>query len=344
MRCAIIALAPVFLAGCGVPAGGAPRFAGKDCAVRPIVEAGTGRAIVGAEDLALDPEGGRLFVSAQDRLAVARAMEAGEPVPEGGVYAVDPAALRLGPTRATAIVAPGAIRGGLRPQGIAFADGRLAVVNRRLGSDGAFDPVVMLLDAGAVPAGVLAVHRASGFCALNGVAIDGPVVLATLDRAACDRFAFSELLPWAKTGRLVRLTEETSGVVAEGFRFANGVVVLRDGRIAVAETRGGQIRLSDGAVLKTPGGPDNLKLAADGRIVAAVLPSLVRSLPYVAGWTERAPSRIVAVEPEGGTVELLFDDPTGDLFPGASVGILVGDMLVAGSVHAPGLLVCRKAT
>ncbi len=336
-------LAALLAAACSVATGGAPRYSAADCAVRPILEAGTGRAVLGAEDLAFDAARGEILVSAYDRRATDAALAQGAPVPEGGLYAVDPVALAHGPTRARPLLPPGAIRGGLRPQGIDIDGNRLAVVNRRLGPDGRLDPVVLLLDLATSPPAVVAIHRAPGFCALNDVAIDGGLLHATLDREDCRRFAPRELLPGARTGRLVRLADEETGTVAEGFRFPNGVLRLPDGRLAVAETRGGGIRLSDGRVLATPGGPDNLTLAADGRIVAAVLPNLVRTLFYLRGWSARAPSRIVRVDPATGAVELLFDDPEGLIFPGASVGLMVGDMLVAGSVLAPGLLVCQRA-
>ena len=79
------------LAGCG-PAAPPALVEAAQCRRLALVDA-AGRPVVGAEDLALDAEGRRLFVSAYDRLAAeARLGRRGEAPPAGGVYALPLAA------------------------------------------------------------------------------------------------------------------------------------------------------------------------------------------------------------------------------------------------------------
>ena len=70
-------------------------------------------------------------------------------------------------------------------------------------------------------------------------------------------------------------------------------------------------------------------------------PSLYRLAAYRHGYFDTAPSRIVRVDLDR-KVEVLFDDPAGEVFSGASVAVMSGGTLVAGSMRDAGLLVCRK--
>ncbi len=293
------------LAGCGREAGGPARFAPSDCRVVKVTDAATGRPIAGIEDIALS--GPRLILSA-------------------------PAAARLVPA--------GAIAGGLRPHGIAAEGARLAVVNRRIGASGRVDPVVLELELAGGRARLAGLRRGPGFCALNDVAFWQGGLLATRDRDRCPQGLAGELLVRPESGSLVVLDDAGMRVLAEGLAYANGVAVLPDGGIAVAETRAGRVRLSDGRMLAVPGHPDNLTVAANGRLVVGVIPSLWRFGLHLTGHRARAPSRLVALDPASGAVEWLFDDPEGRLLPGITVGLLAEGMLVAGAVRAQGLLVC----
>ena len=68
-KAAFLALAGL-VASCAREDIGAARYGADDCRRVALVDAATGAAVRGAEDLALDLEGGRLFVSAYDRRAV----------------------------------------------------------------------------------------------------------------------------------------------------------------------------------------------------------------------------------------------------------------------------------
>lgn len=340
-------LVPLLLAGCA-PAAPPPLVDAGQCRRLALVDE-AGRTVVGAEDLALDAEGGRLFVSAQDRLAVeARLGRRGDPPPPaGGLYALPLASLSAeGPLRVADLAGP-ALGAATRPHGIAFARGadgraRLALVARDAVRDEAgrwrLAPraVVLAEDAG----GGWRPERTAGgpaLCHLNDVALTpGGRLLATLDRGPC---------PGEGRGALVELGPDGTPPrnLAGGYRFANGLAFDADGRLWLAETRAARLRAPAGGLRRDlPGHPDNLALAPDGRLLVALHPSLLRLALHRYGWPlgGRAPSRIVALDPETARVTTLFDDPGGRVFPGATVAVIAGDRLVVGAVRAPGLLVC----
>ncbi|WP_448582968.1 hypothetical protein [Thermaurantiacus sp.] len=337
-RLSLILLAALVASCAGEPAERA-RFPLADCRVAAVRDAKSGAAIAGIEDIALAQN--QLILSAHDRLAVRRARP-GEAVPEGGLWTLPLAGL-AGPAPAAVRLLPeGSVAGGLRPHGLAAEGRRLAVVNRRMRPDGRLDPVVLELDLSGPRARVGAILRGPGFCALNDVAFWQGEVLATRDRNRCPRSLLGELFVRADSGSLLALGDAGARVLADGLAFANGVAVLPDGTIAVAETRGRRVRLSNGRQLAVPGHPDNLTVSEDGMLVVGVIPSLWRFGLHLLGQRARAPARVVALDPASGAVTWLFDDPEGRLLPGVTVALLADGMLVAGAVRAPGLLVCGR--
>lgn len=287
------------------------RFGPADCGVLALIDSAGAGALAGVEDLATAPDG-TLILAARDRRGDGPA----------GLWRLDPA--DLGAARA-----PVRRIGGLpdlAPQGLALApDGRLAVVDRaapgiRLGRlDRDFTETARWTD----PA----------LCRANDVVFDGARLLATLDRGDCG-LSLADLVPWARTGRLVAL--EATGIVPlrGGIAYANGLVPW-EGGLWVAATRAGRIE-TGARHLDLPGGPDNLSPGPRGPVVA-LHPDLARLALYRGGLTDRAPSRIVEISPQ---VVMLWDDPTGATFPAATAAVWVGERLVAGSVGAAGLLVC----
>jgi hypothetical protein len=331
-------IAALLLAGCGEQPTGNPRFALEDCRVARVTDF-RGKAIAGIEDLAVS--GNFLILSAHDRLAMRRA-KAGTAVPEGGLWTLPLDTLRQAAPRAARVIPEGRIAGGLRPHGIAIHQDRLAMVNRRIGADGRPDPVVLSFDLSGPEARLVETWRGPGFCALNDVAFWQGEVLATLDRSRCPSSILGEMLVPKESGSLLLLGDTGSRVLASGLAFANGVAVLPEGTIAVSETRGQRVRLSDGREFAVPGHPDNLTVAANGRLIIGVIPSLWRFGLHLLGHRETAPARVVALDPASGVVEWLFDDPLGQLLPGITVAILADGRLIAGAVRAPGLLVCER--
>lgn len=302
------------------------RFAAADCRHVELHDAESGRDITGAEDIVLAPDGTLLF-AAQDRLDTTG--------PEGGLYAVDLEDLGTA-TRAPArpLLGPRGEAGPFRPHGVGLsADGaRLAVINHVTKTES-------VIEVGTLGPGGWRLDRRIAdprLCRANDV-VFAPgaeeVLRVTLDRADCT-MSLRDLI--GHTGRIARVDGEGLQIERTGLHFPNGLV-----DDWVAETRGHRLTGPGGAII-LPGGPDNLGLSW-GRIVAALHPNLLRTGLYLAGWVDRLPSRIVAVDPETGAVEVLFDDPEGALFSGATVGVLTGDRLVAGSVRDAGILVCEPA-
>jgi len=78
-----------------------------------------------------------------------------------------------------------------------------------------------------------------------------------------------------------------------------------------------------------------------GGLIAAIHPRLFRLAAYLFGYRDNAPTRIVRVSLDR-SVEVLFDDPGGELFSGASAAVMSEGVLVAGSIRDAGLLVCQK--
>jgi len=306
----------------------AARYVAADCGRVALIDPARGHRSAGAEALALAPEG-NLILAAHDRSA--------DPPTPGGLHAIAPSALfGVEEARVRTLHAgrPGAPP--FRPHGLAISpDGaRLATINRS-------QPGAATVEIGALDGGRWTPDRrieGQDLCRANGLAFTGLAeddLLITLDRAACDT-ALADLLPGAATGRLARFDGRRHEIVREGLSFPNGIL---PGRF-IAETRARRILRPSGPPIALPGGPDNLSLAPDGRLVAALHPRPHLLWFYLEGWRRRAPTRLVAVDPETGAVEILFDDPDGKIFSGATGAIIAGDSLVAGSVRDDGLLVC----
>ena len=319
------------------PVSGLPaHFALEDCQRVALTDTGSGRKIIGVEDMVLVPDSDRLILSAMDRLAHARRPA---DAPEGGLFEVSLKRLAAGEAWASPIVWPGAVEGGLFPHGVAVSgDGeRLAFINR------ARDGRVSII-GGTLRRGGFTLRNTRSepeFCRANNLEFlgDGAMHLrVTLDRGDCG-IAWDDLKPKSTTGRVISVNlaglaplrvEET------GLSFANGIAGLY-----VAETRASRLRHRLGSPVDLPGGPDNLNWDGLGGLIAAVHPSLFRLAAYLYGYHDTAPSRIMRIDLER-NVEVLFDDPAGELFSGASVAVLSGGVLVVGSIRDAGVLVCRK--
>ncbi|MGF1447183.1 MAG: hypothetical protein ACFBRM_13425 [Pikeienuella sp.] len=337
------------------------RFGASECRVLALQDQDTGAEISGIEDIA--PFGNRLYLSAQDRLAAEAAAAQGRPAPEGGLYRIDLRQLSAeGPLRLARHDTEGFF-GPLHPHGLhADADqGKLVTVNRRFEADGARGVemrVYAIRDTHLEPLRRLPNPR---LCAANDLVLLGIEARITVDRAGCPGLDPLEALWPRATGGLLRMgTKDESSAAArdtaDALVFANGIAEATLGgarALAVAETRASRVALyrpdyagRDERIgeIATPGGPDNLTTAPDGRVIAALHPSLPRFALYRFGRTDAAPTRLVALDPETGALETLFDDPAGAVFPGATVGVLTPDgRLVAGSVRAGGLLVCTPS-
>ena len=354
------------------------RFAHQDC--HRLALDGPDGPITGAEDLAWDAEARILYISAHDRLAVDRAISAGTEPPTGGLYALREEALTPpGPARPAPLLTGADLPGGVRPHGIALGAEHLYLINRTYPL-GRQSVAIWALDTAtgtAVP-----VQSGPELCAANDLAWRGPGhrLAVTLDRQTCPGTSWREMAFGGATGRVAMVSDAGTAPFNASYRFPNGIAVTPSGLLWTAETRGA--RISDvpprWQPWQTDGGPDNLTLeafepgqddieigtgvnedsnlirgpwgdwadAANGNLVAAVHPDLLKLGLYRNGWVDRAPSRAVRLReliPKGipQYPDVLFDDPAGTLFSGVSVAVLTGGRLILGSVRDAGLLVCR---
>ncbi|MCA8909323.1 MAG: hypothetical protein KDA64_15765 [Rhodospirillaceae bacterium] len=363
-------LAVVALAGCQADTAPHwdPRFAG--CRHVEVVSAEDGHHLVGIEDIAVDAAAGIAYLSASDRWAVAAAVAAGaDAIPQGSLYRLDLGELATAQDSVTVHDLAGGLPADLElhPHGIDLwqgdgGDAVLFAVNHsyRRDADGTWVEEAGVLRFAVTADGLALAGRAEGpdLCRANDVAArSADRLLVTLDQRNCRGLPlFLERLAGVDLGRVVELDfaadPPARRSVADGLLFANGVAVLPGGAIAVAETRRSQITLLDdtGAAagrrsIPLPGGPDNLMVAPDGSLLAALHPRLLLLAAYtrqLAGIT-LAPTRLVAIDPASGATTVLVDDPFGRLLSAASVAASVGDDLVAGSAFESGLLVCRGA-
>lgn len=350
-----VAMAAMLAAGCAREDVGPAAYAAEDCRRVALIDQATGERVRGAEDFAVDRRRGLLYVAAYDRRAVERAVSRRAlSVPQGGVY-ITPLAALFDPTADEASVAPMLrpqdVAGGLRPHGISFdpATGEAAFINRaynRLNGGWAMTPRV---ERAGVNGAVYVGAARPAPCSANSLLEEGGRTLVSFDHGECGwRAGLEDMFRLKRSG----VAAADGEVLFAGAAFANGLARTHDGHLALAATRENAVLLmrskAEGLVetgrIDLPGGPDNLTLADDGGVVAAVHPSMFRIFLDRRHGIGRAPSRIVKAYPDSGSVELLFDDPSGRVFAAATVAAQIGDYLVAGSVTDEGLLVCSKAS
>ncbi|MEM7059810.1 MAG: hypothetical protein AAF557_19665 [Pseudomonadota bacterium] len=301
------------------------RFSAKECQHVRVIDPETGESIVGIEDLALWQNGSQLIFTAHDRRDDAK--------PNGGLYSVpiwDIA--ERAEVDAKHLYRP---QGSFRPHGFAISDQqrRLALINRP--ADGETEILV-----GPLGQSGWRVDRwldDPRFCRANDLDFNHPSnvrLRISMDRADCGP-SIRDLAPWSRSGKVLSTDGGPIWVEQVGLSFPNGI----SGKY-VAETRAKRISSAYGRALEVPGGPDNLTQTFYGDIVAALHPNLFLTGLGLGGWWDNIPTRIVRVEPKNGGVEVLFDDPSGRVYSGATVAILTGDQLIAGSAIDHGLLVC----
>lgn len=335
--------------GCARKDAEAPRFALDQCARVTLIDEATGAAIAGAEDLDIDRAGKRIFVSAYDRRgAEAAASRRDEVIPQGGVYAIDIAALSSGAAslELRSLIEPALVEGGLRPHGISFnpGSGVLAFVNRGYVADGkAWRRQVTLVVLDAAQPDAIDVVPAD--CAANDLTSQNGRWILTLDHGGCGWRAAFEDVTAARSGRVI---DDAGEEIQSGLGFANGAVTAADGRLVVAATRDRALHIfnaaADRALIQLSAAPDNLTLSEEGRIVAAVHQNLIALGMQRKLGLGRSPSRIVEIDLETGDQRLLFDDPKASHMAAATAAIHTENLLVIGSVLDRGLVVCREET
>lgn len=312
------------------------RFAHSECRKVSLRDASSGKLVAGAEDLAILPERDILVVAAMDR--------SDETLPFSGIFELSLFDVEQGlpEVQVKELIRTYDVPGGIKPQGIDIApDGqRLAFVNhvggRRNKSLSVID--VMEWDGGYfVPA---ARHEHEAFCRANDLAfgIEGNLLI-TRDRAQCELRPI-DMIPFHATGLLLEIRPEGQLIAHdERYFFPSGIVLGPTGNPIIAETRAA--RLSGGYVdTVLPGAPDKITVDDVGALVVAVHPSLWQSFLYSNGFAFSSGSRVIRADPERTDLEVLFDDPDGEVMSSVSVGLMHEGKLYMGSNIDEGLIVC----
>ena len=152
--------------------------------------------------------------------------------------------------------------------------------------------------------------------------------MITFDHASCGvGRAVETLFGVTKSG----IADQEGHELFNGALFANGLASDATGRIALAATRERSIhyfeQVSEGLKpykkIAVAGGPDNLSVTEGGDVVAAVHPSMIRLALHRKLGLGAAPSRVIEISADGTSVSTLFDDASGELFSGATVGVMI---------------------
>ncbi len=353
----------------------------ENCHRVQIIDAQTGAAVRGLEDMAVTANGAWALASAYDRWGTQDAVEENAALlPQGALYLIplDAALLSKEKLTLTNIAQNFSSDRDFHPHGLDLFVGpegkqTIAVINRTFEREDPESPWVpsTTLEAFALEGQELRHERtiASGLlCRANDVlALSGRQFLVSRDHGACgglgavleDVFGLdrAEILRISVGG--TKAAPPQIEIAAEGVAFANGLALdAKSGAVYVAATRGERIssyqledllNLPKAAPLKslqTDAGPDNLSWGQEGRLIAALHPSLWRLGFYRKRWlgVDRSPSLIVSIDPAAQTQTTLFFDPSGARFSAATIGIQTDDLLLIGGVVEPGVMVCVGAT
>lgn len=311
------------------------RYALENCRRVDLRDPDSGKLLAGIADMALLSDRDTLVLSAFDRTDQTR--------PFGGLFGISLFELERGAREleVEAIVKPYDLAGGVYPQGIDFdpSSGRLALLNK-VGVEGnVVIDVIERQDGLWMPVERYA-HEA--FCRASDLAFDfGGNLLVTRDRANC-HLSVMDALPFYPTGLLLVVSPDgTVRTTEDRLYLPNGIVIGPTGLPIIAEMRAE--KLVGDVERQMPGGPDNLTIAEDGAIVAALHPSLWKFFFYLNGFAFSSPSRVVRLDPGSGQLEVLLDDPGGDLLSAVGVGLLEEGRLYLGSVTDDGIGICEPS-
>ena len=303
--------------------------------------AGSCKAVLGApgsEDITVDHDQGIAYLSSLDRGALTAVGDV-----EGDVYALDLTLPGAQPVNLTQ-----SLNMGFDPHGLSLwknPDGldRLFVVNHHGGEHS-----VEIFEI--TPAGLRHIRKVSG-TAMNSpndiVAVGPDRFFATNDSYFADDFLLiAEKFLRLPINNVVYYDGNRFNVSITTLAFPNGINVAPDGSALYVATWGGRdVHLYDRdpvsgvltnrRLVDLPGSPDNIEVMPDGKLIIGVH-SRIAKLFFD---TANAPSRIVRVDPQAETMEIIFDND-GTEIVGASVGSLYDNRLIVGAIADPRILDC----
>lgn len=289
-------------------------------------------AIPGPEDITVDHEARRAYISSEDRWA----KKGSEPA-VAGIHVLDLTSPSALPERMSADVPEGFL---FHPHGLALfvsdsGERRLFVINHR----GDKDHVIEVFDIDG--------HRLRHARTITDVehlvspndlvALDGDRLYVTNDHGA--QQALIKLLetgaglPWST---VVFFDGSRFHTVAKRIEMANGIALDRDrGRLYVAACRSKRLydfawdvgdparELFDPRTIELPGCPDNLEWDEEGNLWIGVDPSFLKVALYMNRIVPTAPSLVLCLHFEGGgetpRIEEVFRDDTGEKISASSV-------------------------
>jgi sugar lactone lactonase YvrE len=338
-------------------AGSAAAAPPAGCRHVTLTDQASGAPIKGIEDLAIDRRTGAAWLAAQDRSV--------SPSQPGGLYRLSGEARRRAfeDKRAALQALQGDLGFPFHPHGLALGPSPLGdtlwVINHRDRPAATTVELVRLGADGPMHGATIADDR---LCAANDLVITpNRRVFLSRDHDSCTTAGiWAENILGFERASVVEI-EPPAGLAApqirtvlENLAFANGLAVDA-GILYIALTRADEIgaysladlgRLPSPAAVRRialPGAPDNLSMAADGRLLAALHPSLLRLAWHRAGWFggASAPGLAVAIAPGSATPAVIYDDPEGALLPAVTVAARIGTDLLLGSATGAGLVICR---
>lgn len=319
--------------------GGSPpidaRYALANCRTIALRDIDTGKTLAGISDMAILADGDTLVLSAFDRSDQTR--------PFGGMFSLSLFDLERGvdEIEVEGIVKSYQLPGGIFPQGLDYdpSTGRIAFIND-IGDEST--AVIEVIEPEGPIWTPVKRYTHDAFCRMNDVAFDfGGNLLVTRERANCG-LSVMDALPFYPTGlMLVVAPDGTVGTTEDRYYLPNGVVLGPTGLPIVAEMRAE--RLTGDVERLMPGAPDNMTIDDDGAIVTAVHPSIWTFFLYANGFAFSSPSRVVRYDPGPSVLEVLLDDPGGDLMSAIGVALLEEDRLYLGSVVDEGIAICEPS-
>lgn len=318
-----------------------------------LIDSESGKAVVGAEDLAYDAAMRRVIISAYDRRKVeqqanSRALE----IDQGGIYAAPIESLKGDDLSLTlsSIVARDTAAGGLRPHGVSFDAKRreITFVNRSYQLIGRRWSMSPRIERAGADGAVFVGDGGNPRCSANDVVTYGERTIVSFDHASCGwRGGLEDVFAWRDSG----IDWLDGAGLFDDAGHANGVIATRDDRLALAATRDKALLVLDAdgdrfrieKSIDLPGAPDNLTEEAGGAVIAAVYPSLMAIGVQRRLGLGRSGSRVVRVNIDSGDVKLLFEDPDAKLISAASAAIEEEGVLVIGSALDRGIVVCQRS-
>jgi len=321
---------------------------------RPIQPASPGACtavsgVMGVEDIAIDPNTGRAFLSICDRRAVAEGKPAG-----GGIYTYD-----LNRPDAVPVRIDGGQVVDFQPHGIGLLIRENAAV------------ALFVVNHGE---GRHAVERFD----LDGPGLSGrktftaPALVSPNDVAAVDTERFYVTNDHGSRGDAGKVLEDYLGLkrsnvvyydgrrfrtVAENIGYANGIALRQDGRrVFVAATTEGTVRVygreaATGALtlqqtIDCGTAVDNIDVDAAGALWIGAHPKPLKFLLHARSAAQRSPSEVLrlTIEPSGAISRRTVYLDDGARLSGCSVGAMQGNRLLIGSVFEPFFLDCRMAS